>query len=321
MNVLLWRPTDAAATSGGSELIEQWRGGDPDAYLWIDLDESDGSEQSRWLAEFGADPVIIEQALAKRFPPKAITTGDNVFVLLRALNAEAQSIEFQTIQIAFFIGARFLLTRHSMNSPSIEKARARLLEAADACSVTPAQLSLQITQTVVSRYVPIVLSLEQRLADIEDEMFENPADDLLNELLTYKRQLKNVRRIASYHTAICDVLARDRHPLFEASSRDILELREQFERLVSLANLYNDLANDLMNGYLSLASHHLNKIMKVLTVITCIFVPLSFIAGVYGMNFEVMPELRMRDGYFAVLAFMATVAVSLLVLFRSRRWL
>ena len=153
-----------------------------------------------------------------------------------------------------------------------------------------------------------MLSLEQRLADIEDEMFENPTDDLLNELLTYKRQLKNVRRIASYHSAICDTLARDRHPLFEASSRDILELREQFERLVSLANLYNDLANDLMNGYLSLASHNLSKIMKVLTVITCIFVPLSFIAGVYGMNFEVMPELRMRDGYFAVLAFMATVA-------------
>ncbi len=319
MNVLLWRPGGAAA-SGGSELIERWRS-DTDTYLWIDLDERDGLEQSRWLTAFGADTVIIEQALAKRFPPKAITAGDNVFVLLRALNAEAHSIEFQTIQIAFFVGARFLLTRHSMDSPSIEKARARLLEATVACSTTPAQLALEITQTVVSRYVPIVLSLEQRLADIEEEMFENPTDDLLNELLTYKRQLKNVRRIASYHSAICDTLARDRHPLFEASARDILELREQFERLVSLANLYNDLANDLMNGYLSLASHNLSKIMKVLTVITCIFVPLSFIAGVYGMNFEVMPELRMRDGYFAVLAFMATVATSLLVLFRLRRWL
>jgi len=320
LQVLLWTPLDQELHHGGAELIARWHTL-PDAVLWVDMDEADGAEQARLLSAFGADPIIVEQALAKRFPPKVEYLGDFVFLLLRALNAEAKSIEFQTIQIAFLVAARFLVTRHSLDSPSIESARIRLLESREARHETPASLALRVMQTVVSRYTPIVLSLEARLADIEDEMFERPTDKLLNELLTYKRQLKNVRRIASYHTAICDTLARDRHPLFEACARDILEIREQFERLVSLANLYNDLANDLMNGYLSLASHRLNNIMKVLTVITCIFVPLSFIAGVYGMNFEDMPELHSRYGYFVVLGFMATVAVVLLLLFRVRRWL
>ena len=91
--------------------------------------------------------------------------------------------------------------------------------------------------------------------------------------------------------------------------------------LSCLANLYNELANDLMNGYLSLASHRLNNIMKVLTIITCIFVPLSFIAGVYGMNFEVMPELGSRYGYFVILGLMFTIATGLLLGFRRNRWL
>ena len=93
------------------------------------------------------------------------------------------------------------------------------------------------------------------------------------------------------------------------------------ERIVSLSTLYNDLANDLMNAYLSLSSHRLNNIMKVLTIVTVIFVPLTFVAGIYGMNFEHMPELASRWGYFVVLGTMTTLALVLLYLFRRRGWL
>ncbi len=206
MRVLMWTPGAAQPHAGGSELIERWRA-ESDACIWIDVDESDGSEQARWLGAFGADPIIVEQALAKRFPPKAEAFGDCVFVLLRALNAEARSIEFQTIQIAFFVGAAIFdhppqhgFAEHQQRPRPVWSNRAR------PATTRRLHVALQVTQTVVSRYMPIVLSLEERLGDIEDEMFEKPTDDLLNELLTYKRQLKNVRRIASYHTAICDTL-------------------------------------------------------------------------------------------------------------------
>jgi len=102
------------------------------------------------------------------------------------------------------------------------------------------------------------------------------------------------------------------------------ELRDVFEhqeRANSLASLYYEVSSDLTEGYISLASHRLNNIIRVLTIITAIFVPLSFLAGVYGMNFEYMPELKSHLGYFAVLTVMATVAVTLILLFRRNRWL
>ena len=246
-------------------------------------------------------------------------TDAGTFILLRALNAEAQSIEFDTIQIAFLVGERSLVTRHSGYSPSIERTRNALLDAATPAPASPAAVALRVSQAVIARFVPIMHKLEGRLEEIEDEMFDKPTDRLLEELLVYKRQLKKVRRIASYHADIFDTLHRDHTPGFE--EREVVEVFEQFERVVSLATLYNELANDLMNGYLSLASHRLNNIMKVLTIITCIFVPLSFIAGVYGMNFEVMPELGSRYGYFVILGLMFTIATGLLLGFRRNRWL
>lgn len=320
MKTILWRSDGQVRLDGGEALIDQWRN-DPTALLWVDLSPEDGDDQARWLTEFGADATVRSQALAARFPPKIEQMPAATFFLLRALNAEAQSIQFGTIQIAFLVGDRFLVTRHSSHSPSIERGRAQLLDPATPAFPTPAAAAVRVSEIVVSRFVPIMHKLEGRLEEMEDEMFGSPDDSLLEELLLYKRQLKNVRRIASYHANIFDTLRRDRTAAFESSQREVFEVFEQFERVVSLANLYNELANDLMNGYLSLASHRLNNIMKVLTIITCIFVPLSFIAGIYGMNFDVMPELKSPVGYFVVLGVMFTIAGALLVAFRKRSWL
>jgi len=304
---------------GDASLIEQWRS-DPGAYLWIDLDH-ETENQAAILTEFGADEVVLEQSLAVRYPPKIEALGDNlVFMLLRGLDAKSTSIDFGTIQIAFLIGERYLVTRHSASSPSIERVQAQLQQAGNITGHTPAALAVKVAEVVVSRYVPIVLNLEGRLESIENEMFDNPTDDLLNELLGYKRQLKKLRRIASYQVSVFEMIRHDNLPLFDGLERAAAEVAEQFERIVSLSNLHNELANDLMNGYLSLSSHRLNHIMKVLTVITCIFVPITFIAGIYGMNFEYMPELSSPHAYFAVLGLMALVVVALLVFFRKKQW-
>lgn len=304
---------------GDESLIGRWEA-ETDSYLWVDLSPEDGNDQVRILERFGADDVLIEQATAERFPPKLETFGDRVFLLLRALDAESTSIEFGTIQIAFLAGPRFLVTRHSRDSPSIAATRAQMRDDPDCLGISPAEVAVRVSNRVVDRYVPIVLGLEARLERMEDDMFDHPGDEILEELLTYKRQLKKVRRIASYHEGIFDALRRE-PGLFRGAERDIQEVRGQFERLVSLSNLYNDLANDLMNGYLSLSSHRLNHIMRVLTIITCIFVPLTFIAGIYGMNFQFMPELTSRYAYFVVLGTMLVLATLLLYLFRRKRWL
>jgi magnesium transporter len=320
MHVVLWNPQNGNCSEGDLTLLERWRR-EPQTSIWIDLSPADGSDQQRLLREFGADTTICEQALAARFQPKLERLGELTFILLRALNAQAESIESGMIQIAFLVGPRFLLTRHSDTSPSIERARAEMLDNPSAPPPNCAELALRVAAILVSRFLPIMHRLEARLEDIEDSMFENPTDELLNELLIYKRQLKIVRRIATYHANIFDVLRHDGAAEFSAAGRSIDAVMQQFERVVSLAGLYNELANDLMNGYLSLSSHRLNHIMKLLTIITCIFVPLSFIAGVYGMNFEFMPELKEPHAYFVVIGVMVVIAGTLLAAFRRRNWL
>jgi magnesium transporter len=129
----------------------------------------------------------------------------------------------------------------------------------------------------------------------------------------------------NYHARAFESLRSVKADFFNATAREnrhlVIDVYEKYERLLSLSTLYYELAGDLVDGYISLTNHALNNTMRVLTAITAIFVPLSFLAGVYGMNFEYMPELQWKGAYFVVLGIMGTVILVLLALFKKYRWL
>jgi magnesium transporter len=318
----LLRHGDGRTERGGVELLDTLEA-DPGARLWIDLQgEPDEVERALLVDRLAIPKATVEEAQSPRHPPKTEAFDDFTFLLLRGLDASSESIEFGTIQIALFVGDRWLVTRHTDVSPSTDATWERVERDPARLDAGPGAIAVRLAGRVADRYLPIVLNLEKRLEEIEDEMFDRPGDDLLGELILYKRHLKKLRRIASYHVTLFDRLRRERDDHFgEELLHDVNDVWEQMERVASLASLYNDLANDLMNGYLSLASHRLNNIMKVLTIVTVIFVPLTFLAGIYGMNFEHMPELSSANGYFVVLGIMGATAVVLLWLFRRRGWL
>ena len=125
-----------------------------------------------------------------------------------------------------------------------------------------------------------------------------------------------------YHEKMFSELRRSSSPILGAELRhDLTDVFENFERLHSLSTMLYETAGDLIDGYLSATSHRLNNTMRVLTVITAIFVPLSFLAGLYGMNFQNMPELQAKNGYFVLLGVMGSIAFALLGFFRWKRWL
>jgi magnesium transporter len=151
---------------------------------------------------------------------------------------------------------------------------------------------------------------------------ENPDDTILAELLGYKTELKKFRRVFLYHEQMFRELRSRSFPALGADiAHQVTDVYEQQERAGSLAGLYYEMASDMADGYISVASHHLNQIMKILTVVMSIFIPLSFLAGIYGMNFEYMPELHSRSGYFILLGVMGAIALLLISLFRRKRWL
>ncbi len=314
-------PASKQLRSGGPELIEEWDRSQVGT-IWVILEnESPEAERELLSSRFGVHRLAVTDALRDRHPPKIEPFADNTFILLKGLDADSTSLDFQTIQLALFVGERFLLTRSSGHSVSTGRLLTELTSGAIPPDTAPAGLALLLCRTVADRFLPLLLAVEQRLEEMEDEMVMKPSDELLAELLRQKSDLKKVLRILQYHAQVFSS-ARSNTPVqLGGHDHELTDVQEQLDRLLSLARLYYELTDDLMNGYLSISSHRLNQIMQTLTIVTVIFVPITFMAGIYGMNFEFMPELGFRYSYFILIGAMVTVVAAILLLFYHRGWL
>jgi magnesium transporter len=322
IRTIMYSPSTRAARTGNEELLAIWQQ-QHEALLWADFaDNAPETEQQILVKSFGLHPMAIQDAQRNRHPPKIEVFADNVFILLKGLSGAAEGFEFKTIQMAIFIGPRFLVTRRSGESPSIDELWRMLQQDASMFAAGTDALALRLSRIVVDRYVKKLLSLEPRLEDLEEEIVTNPDDAILAELTGYKTNLRKFRRVLLYHVQLFAELTNGAPPQFQPERmHEIKDVYEHQERASSLATLYYEVSSDLIEGYISLASHRLNNIIKVLTIITAVFVPLSFLAGIYGMNFEYMPELKSHTGYFVLLGVMGSIAAILLFLFRRKRWL
>jgi magnesium transporter len=307
---------------GDEGLFAEWAD-NPDLWIWADFDnEALPHEKGLFLETFGLHPLVIADAQRERHPPKLEVFDKYCFLLLLGLDATTTDIDFHTIQIAFFVSDRFLVTRRKAESVSIDTAWTEAENGTIDVSRGPAHVAYRIVRRVTDRYTNLIEGLERRLDAMEDEMFENPCDALLEELIGYGRNLKRLRLIFNYHQDLFARLSRKGHPFIGKQERhEFIDAFEHTERLANLTNLYKELTDDLMNGYISVTSHRLNQIMKVLTVVTVIFMPLTVLAGIYGMNFEDMPELKFEHAYFFTLGLMGLIVIGLLLLFRKIRWL
>lgn len=322
IRAVLYHRATGRMTAGAAELIDAWRR-DTQTVILLDLENNPpDAERQLLLDHFGLHPLAVQDAQRDRHPPKLEVFDDHTFILLKGLSSEPEGIEFSTIQLALFIGARFLVTRHSGPSPSVEKLFDEIGATPDLLARGPDAVAVRLARILVGRYLAFLLALEPRLEQLEAEIVANPQDSVLAELLGYKTELKKYRRVFLYHEHIFGELRSGTLPGISPERRhELNDVYEHQERAVSLAGLYYELASDLVDGYISLASHRLNQIMKVLTIVTVVFVPLGFLAGVYGMNFDNMPELHTESGYYIIIGVMALIAVTLLAIFRLRRWL
>lgn len=311
----------SAPQLGDAVLLDQWLE-ERQGFLWLDLGDVEAGRE-RWLLErFGFDSLAIDDCLRERHPPKLEWFDDYFFLLLKGFSADTHDADFGVVHISIFVGRDFVVTRHSAMSPSIDKVWSSLERNTLQMHHGPGHLCYRIVRTIIDRYTPIVLGLEERLDELEEIMVEKPTDDMLAELIRYNSRLKKMRRIFSSQALIMDGLRHSESEfLGKAGEHEYNDVFEQMDRLASLSELLQELTVEMIEGYISLSSHRLNGIMKVLTITAVIFLPLTLLAGIYGMNFEYMPELGFGYGYFLVLGVMAAVAGGLLGLFRYLKWI
>ncbi|GIU04149.1 magnesium transport protein CorA [Shewanella sp. c952] len=322
LTTLLYSPKDGSHATGNESLISTWQQ-QQDAILWLNIDgELTPELQAMLESKFGLHPLALQDASRERHQPKIEPFDSHTFIILRGLSADSDSIDGENILLAMFIGQRFIITRHNKRSVSIENTQAAIASGEFSLAQGTAQLSLRISRMVVKRYHKILYDLETRLEELESTMLTTANDEILAEVVQYKTHLTRLRRNFHYHVALFDTLqSTPSLPFDDSLTHEINDICEQQHRAASLADLFYNVAGDLIDGYISVSAHRLNNIMKVLTIITAIFVPLTFIAGIYGMNFEYIPELKHRFGYFIVWGVMLFLTTVLIGVFRKKKWL
>lgn len=306
---------------GSTELIERWRN-EGSGYIWIDLSGEEPAKEKEFLLSMGCHPLAVEDVQRFRHPPKTETFDDYTLILYRGITEFNKDLTIQQMTIALFAGDRCLISCHPRNSMGIgyywENAQAENL------LVSPGLLASRIMRFSVGRYLETILAFEPSLNELEDSMQEKPNDEVMRELIAYQSRLRKLRRVFSYHEKLVTNLLKDIPQRLIDEDGDIehalQDLFERCERLHGLTTMYYEICGDLINGYLSISSHQLNNTMKVLTVITAIFVPLTFIAGIYGMNFDNMPELHAAYGYFYTLGAMLVIAAGFGIV-AYKKWL
>ncbi len=322
IRIMLYNQKTGVTQYGDENLFTQWAS-NPDLWIWADFyKEEPGKEKKLFRDVFDLHPLVINDAQRERHPPKLEVFDQYFFLLMHGLDAQTTNINFNILPISFFVGTRFLVTRRNSESVSIDSIWAEAEKGEFDISRGPTHVTYQILRKIKDRYTVLIEGFQEQLDIMEDEMFQNPRDALLEELLDYGKNFKKLRRIFNYHKNLLERLSSKKHPFIGTQERhEFVDVFEHTERLMSLTTLYNELTDDMMNGYISITSHRLNQIMKVLTVVTVIFLPLALLVGIYGMNFEYIPELKVKNGYFILLGMMGTIVSGLLLLFWKIRWL
>jgi magnesium transporter len=304
-------------------LLGQW------PVLWVDVDGlGDVAVLEALGAIFGLHRLALEDVLNLLQRPKAERFGEHLFVVARMPVAEAEG-GLATEQLSLFIGTNFLITfQERPGGDCFDPVRARLRAGKGRSRIAgPDYLAYALLDGVVDAYYPVLEGCGDRLDALEDELFEHPAPGAARRVHQVRRDLLTVRRAVWPLREELATLVREPDPLVADETR--VYLRDCYDHAVQMIDLletYRDLGAGLMEIHLSLLSHRMNEIMKVLTIMASIFIPLTFIVGVYGMNFDTshplnMPELRWAWGYPAVMVLMLVLAVGMLLYFRRRGWL
>lgn len=313
---------DNNSSDGGLELIAQWRQ-QGDSTLWLDIEGELSDDMRKELMTLGCHALAIKDIEQARRPPKTRVLNDQAFVLFRGIISMDEFLTLDPQQIGLFCGERLLVTIHRGESLSINGVWAEGDENGD--YDVPGLLARQVMYFACGRYLDRILEFEDHLGDLEEQLLTGRAEKVMTELMSYRSELRKLRRIFTYHMRLMEEITSHRpaHLATDTPERMLLwqTLMERCERLLSLTSMFYELCGDLVEGYISISSHQLNNTMKILTIITAIFVPLSFLAGVYGMNFDNMPELHFKYGYFFALAIMASTALSLFYIFKRKKWL
>jgi magnesium transporter len=291
---------------------------------WIDVT---GIAQVAHLEKLGEcfklHPLVLEDILNIDQRPKTEDYEEYLFIVLKAINRKAGSDEIVAEQVSLILGPNYVLSFHESDEDLFRPVRERIVTAKGRIRKAGADyLAYALMDLMVDNYFVVLEQFGEQVEFLEDEVVRRPEPATLRAVHHLKNHMILLRRSLWPLREVIARLERRESPLIQdATSVYFKDVYDHTIIAIDTVETYRDILSGLLDIYLSSVSNRLNEIMKVLTIIATIFMPLTFLAGVYGMNFKYMPELQWRYGYFAVLAFMALLAGVMILYFKKRKWI
>ncbi|HIS27891.1 MAG TPA: magnesium/cobalt transporter CorA [Candidatus Avamphibacillus intestinigallinarum] len=286
-------------------------------WWWADFNNPTEDEIRKLDTELHFHPLAIEDCLYSMQRPKLDYYDDFAFFVTHTMGPET----FNQYEIDFFVSTRFIVTFHFEPLTEIQATWDRMNEHTNISKWDPYHVFYKVMDHVVDNYFPVIAELEDLITEVDENTENKSMDVLLENLFELRHQLLELRH--AIHP-IRDLFYRI---LYSHRLKGIEEHREYFadiyDHLLKLSEMINsnrEISNDIRDNFISMNSYQQNKVIQILTVITSIFAPLTFIAGIYGMNFVNMPELNWHFGYLIVMVIMFALSIGMIIWFKKKGW-
>jgi magnesium transporter len=306
-----------------SELLQ-----DKDNCVWVDLEITDHANFPEaaeiLLNSFKFHHLTVEDCSETRNQPKVEAFSKYLFFIIHGIKSEANTANFVTKELDGYLGENFVVTVRNEHFRSIETVKRQIRANSHICSRGAAYLLHQILDQIVDMYMPLVDDFDVAINQLEDRVFlmRNSGTLILEEIMDLRRSVARLKRISARQL---EVLYRISHGEFPQIPEHFLpffrDVHDHLLRISDLAENYRDLIAGLFEIHFAVTANKTNEVMKLLAVFSAILLPLSLIAGIYGMNFENMPELHSQNGYYLTVLLMLSIAVGLLFYFWRKGWI
>lgn len=308
-----------------SEIQECFTFKDKPTVTWINVDGVHKVEIPEKIGEcYGFHPLIIEDILNTDQRPKMEDFGDYIYVVLKMLNLDSRTNSIISEQISLILGPNFVISFQEGHEGDVfNPVRERLRAGKGKIRKMGADyLAYSLIDSIVDNYFIILEKLGEKIESLEERLVTNPTGNVLREIHNLKREMLFLRKSVWPLREVISTMAKGESSLIHPSTGIYLrDIYDHTIHVVDTIETFRDMVSGMLDIYLSSISNRMNAVMKVLTIIATIFMPLTFLAGVYGMNFKNMPELEWKFGYPMIVLVMLIVVVIMLYFFRKKKWI
>lgn len=306
-----------------TSLDRTWLNPTSSVFVWVDLAAPSIPEFLLLSDTFAFHPLSVEDARAAMHDPKIEAYDGYLYAVLHGIDFKAGKTGFATHDVDFFIGPNYLVTVNDGHSRSIAELHENVARNSKIMIEGPVALFHRIVDAMVDHYRPEVEKLEDRIDDLEKAVFDRPKPHLIRQILNTKRDVSQLRRIVTPQRDVIQRLAR--RDFVDISTDLSFRFRDVYDHVVRIADdaiLFQDRISGILDAHLTNVSNRLNEVMKVLTVVSTIFMPLTLLSGLWGMNI-LLPHFPGGEAaqFWWLLGIVLAIVISMLALFRRKNWI